>query len=111
MSISPTTYPEPKQPISGIVLEMSLPAETSHIINKEFPLEQFENLLKERNKEILDKIGQADPEQRALLEKELAAIKAKYDNLQKPYEEQKARLAEAYKALDDFQAGIPGRSN
>ena len=78
-----------------------------NIINQNYPFEQFVNLLKERDKEILLKIAKADPEQRALLEKELAAIKKQYDDLQKAYEEQKARLSEASKALDKFKEEVP----
>jgi hypothetical protein len=92
----------------------SKPADTSdnqqviiNNINQNFPLEQFENLLKESNQEILKKIGQADPAQRLVLEKELAAIKAKHDNLQKAYEEHKVKLAEVYQALDQLKQEVP----
>ena len=45
----------------------------------------------------------AEAERRAVLLKELDGIKAKYDNLKKANEEQQAKLAEAYKALEDFK--------
>ena len=38
-----------------------------------------------------------------VLQRELESVKAKYDNLQKAHEEQKAKLANVYKALDDFK--------
>jgi tetratricopeptide (TPR) repeat protein len=65
--------------------------------------EQFDALLKKRLKEAMAELPTADAERRAFLLKELDAIKGKYDNLQKAHEEQKAKLAEAYKALDDFK--------
>lgn len=100
--------PEVKQPVSGIVAGRDVSAGRDiTIINKNFPLEQFENLLEKRNKEILEKIAQADPEQRSLLVKELAAITAKYDDLEKAHEDQKDKLAEAYRALDDFNRAFP----
>ncbi len=108
LHLSKPPTPEFKQPLSGIVAGRDVVAGRDiNIINQNYPLEQFEKLLKERNKDILDKIAQADPEQRALFNKELAAIKAKYDNLQKAYEEQKARLAEASKAIEDFKRDFP----
>ncbi len=45
----------------------------------------------------------AEAERRAILEKELEAIKYKHDNLLQAFEEQKAKIAEAYQALEDFK--------
>lgn len=107
---------EIKPPVTGVQIGGSVTAGRDVVINninQNFPIEHYENSLKERNKEILEKIEQlekttqADPHQRVLLEKELAAIKAKHDNLQKAFEEQKVRLAEAYKAIDDFKQEFP----
>jgi tetratricopeptide (TPR) repeat protein len=69
--------------------------------------EQFDALLQKRLKEVKAQLPQANPQQRAQLEKGLAAIKDKYDNLQKAFEEQKARLAKAYQALDSFKHEVP----
>jgi tetratricopeptide (TPR) repeat protein len=69
--------------------------------------EQFDALLQKRLKEVTAQISQANPQQRPRLEKELVAIKAKYNNWQKAFEEQKARLAEAYQALDNFKHEVP----
>ena len=97
-----------KQAISGIIAGGAISAGGNiTIINKDFPLEKFENLLKERNQEILDKIAHVTPEKRGLLENELEAIKSSHDNLLKAYEEQKARLAEAYQAIDEFKQNVP----
>jgi hypothetical protein len=49
--------------------------------------------------ELQAEIKRSSPEQRAILERNLAVIQKKFDNLQQAYEEQKAKLAEAYKAL------------
>lgn len=103
LHFSKPSLPEGKQTVSGIVAGRDVVAGRDiNIINQNYPFEQFENLLEKRNKELLSKIAKADPEQRALLEKELAAIKAKHDDLQKAYEDQKAKLAEAYKALGNL---------
>ncbi len=65
--------------------------------------EQFDAMLKKRLKEVMAELPNADAERRAVLLKELDGIKAKYYDLKKAHEEQKAKLAEAYKALDDFK--------
>jgi tetratricopeptide (TPR) repeat protein len=69
--------------------------------------EQFDALLQKRLKEVVDQLPQADPAKRARLDKEKVAIEAKYDNLQKAFEEQKAKLAEAYQALGQFKQEVP----
>jgi tetratricopeptide (TPR) repeat protein len=102
--------PEVKPAITGVQIGGSVSAGRDVVINninQNFPQEQFDALLQKRLKEILAQIPQADPQQRALLERELAAIKAKHDNLQQAFEEQKAKLAEAYQALDQFKQQVP----
>ena len=105
---SKPTIPDVKQHVSGIVAGRDVIAGRDiNVNNKNFQLEQFKNLLRERNKEILDKIDQSDPKQRAVIESELAAIKSQYDDLHKNYEEQKANIGKVYKALNDFREDFP----
>jgi tetratricopeptide (TPR) repeat protein len=53
--------------------------------------------------ELQAELRRSSPEQRASLERDLAVITKKFENLQQAYEEQKAKRAEAYKALTDFK--------
>jgi len=93
-----------KPAVTGVQIGGSVTAGRDVVIqNIQTTPEQFDALLQKRLKEVMAQLPQADPEKRALLEKEMAAIKAQHDNLQRAYEEQKAKLAEAYKALDDFK--------
>ncbi len=69
-------------------------------------LEQYEALLKRREKEVreeLYKLSAKETERRVLLEQQLVAAEAREANLQAAYEEQKAKLAEAARALEDFK--------
>jgi tetratricopeptide (TPR) repeat protein len=95
---------EIKPTVTGVQIGGSVTAGRDVVIqNIQTTPEQFDALLQRRLKEVMGQLPQADPAQRGLLEKELAAIKAKHDNLIEAYEEQKAKLAEAYKALDQFK--------
>jgi tetratricopeptide (TPR) repeat protein len=99
---------ETKQPVTGVQIGGSVTAGRDVVIqNIHTTPEQFDALLQKRLKEVMAQISQADPQQRAVLEKELAAIKAKHDNLQTAFEEQKVKLAEAYQALDKFKQEVP----
>ena len=102
--------PEIKTASTGVQISGKVTAGRDVVINninQNFPQEQFDALLQKRLKEVMAQLPQANPQQRALLEKELAAIKAKYDNLQKSFEDQKAKLAEAYQALNKFKHEVP----
>ena len=65
--------------------------------------EQYSAFLEKRQKELKSELPTAEAERRAVLLKEQDAIKVKNENLEKALEEQKAKLAEAYKALEDFK--------
>ncbi|MEN8259161.1 MAG: tetratricopeptide repeat protein [Pseudomonadota bacterium] len=69
-------------------------------------IEEYENVLKSKETEIrdaLERLSSADIEKRKVLEKELAIAREKLLNLEVAFEEQKVKLAEASKALEDFQ--------
>ena len=95
---------ETKPTSSGIHIEGSVTAGRDVTIQQiQTTPEQFDALLRKRLKEVMAELPAAEAERRKALLNELDAIKAKYDNLQKAHDEQKAKLAEAYKALDDFK--------
>jgi|GEM_PF-4894218 len=97
-------YKPSPAPTTGIHIEGGVRAGRDVTIQQiQTTPEQFDALLKKRLKEVMAELPTAEAERRAVLLKELDAIKAKYDNLQKAHEEQQAKLAEAYKALDDFK--------
>jgi tetratricopeptide (TPR) repeat protein len=98
--------PQGTQTTTGIHIEGGVKVDRGSIVNIQniqTTPDQFDALLKKRLKEVMAELPTAEAERRAVLLKELDAIKAKYDNLQKAHEEQQAKLAEAYKALDDFK--------
>ncbi len=69
-------------------------------------IEEYEAGLKRKETEtrsILEKLAGKDIEKRKILEKELAVAREKILNLEVAFEEQKVKLAEASKALPDFQ--------
>ena len=86
---------------------MSIAGVVIHII-KTSP-EQFEMLLKDVTKKSLDKNRPRarSAEKRAEQQKELVAHESRYDNLQKAFEEQKDKLADAYKALMTLRRRFP----
>ena len=97
-------YKPSPAPTTGIHIEGGVKAGRDVTIQQiQTTPEQFDALLKKRLKEVMAELPTAEAERRAVLLKELDAIKDKYDNLQKAHEEQQAKLAEAYKALDDFK--------
>ncbi|MDD5036335.1 MAG: tetratricopeptide repeat protein [Methylococcaceae bacterium] len=68
--------------------------------------EQYEAGLKRREEEIRRE-RTADKERIAVLEKQLAVIKAQRKNPESALAEYKAKFAEAYRAVDDFKGVIP----
>ena len=97
-------YKPTSAPTTGIHIEGGVKAGRDVTIQQiQTTPEQFDALLKKRLKEVMAELPTAEAERRAVLLKELDAIKAKNDNLEKAHEEQQAKLAEAYKALDDFK--------
>jgi tetratricopeptide (TPR) repeat protein len=76
------------------------------IFNIQFTPDQYAHFLQNINRELLDKLPGAGPEQRETLLREIEAFREKYANLEKAYEEQKTKLAEAAKALDDFSQDV-----
>ncbi|MCA1850495.1 MAG: hypothetical protein LC672_05475, partial [Acidobacteria bacterium] len=72
--------------------------------------EQYEAGLRRKEQALRQEFAQlttSDTQRQGVLEKELAAVQGKLNNLQAAYEEQKARLAQAQRALDDFKRDFP----
>jgi tetratricopeptide (TPR) repeat protein len=89
-------------PGSGISADRDIIAGRD-IINIQTTPEQLDAFLKKRLKEVMAELPTVEAERRAVLLKELDAIRVKNENIEKALEEQQVKLAEAYKALDDFK--------
>ena len=73
-------------------------------------LEQYDAGLKRREQEVRAELLQTnrpDKARVALLEKELAAVEAKRQNLEQSLADHKAKLAEAHQALEKFKGEVP----
>ena len=100
--------PETKPLNTGVQIRGSVTAGRDVVIqNIQITPEHFYAQRKQRLKEIMAEMPQADPERQALLEKERTAIIAEFEDLYKAYEEQKAILTGPYRALDDFKGNFP----
>ena len=76
-------------------------------VNIGITLEQYETGLRRKEKEVRAALARPEVvEKRSLLERELAATQTKLADLEATYEEQKARLAEASRALQDLKEDV-----
>ncbi len=104
MNFPKSAVTESKPAYSGIHIGGDVKAGRDVVIQQiQITPEQYSAFLEKRDKELNSELSTAEAERRDVLLKEQNAIKVKNENLEKALEEQKAKLAEAYKALEEFK--------